>query len=328
MHFLCEHCGSAYPAAGLAFRCDCGGLFRLLDDTLLTTELSLGEVETPVVPRSLSGVPMELKLDYMMPSGSFKDRGARALIGCLQAWGISEIVEDSSGNAGASIAAYAAAAGIRCRIFVPTSTSSGKTKQIQAYGAEIQRVPGPRDAAAEAVEQAARTTYYASHVYNPLFFAGTQTIVPEIIRQCPKVQYIVTPVGNGTLLLGLYQGFAAEGWLPKFVAVQSSSCAPIYSGFHRLPGQELKPTIAEGIAVQKPARLSSIVDAIRASGGTVLTVDDTAVDNAWRQLGAMGLFVEKTAAVAPAGAVEYFAQHPPRPGRVVVPLTGMGLKQC
>lgn len=328
MDFLCERCNTAYPAAGRAFHCECGGLFRLLDDTQLCSDLSLGEIETPVVIRTLAGVSLALKLDYMMPSGSFKDRGARSLVSCLQAWGVREIVEDSSGNAGASMAAYAAAAGIHCRVFVPESTSSGKVRQMEAYGAEIQRVPGPRDAAADAIAEAARSTYYASHVYNPLFFAGTQTIVPEIIRQCPKVQCIVTPVGNGTLLLGLYQGFAAEGWLPKIIAVQSSGCAPIYSAFHGLPEPEPQQTVAEGIAVQRPARLQTIVDSVRTSGGTVITVDDEAVQDAWRRLAAMGFYVETTAAVAPAGAVQYFADNPPRPGQVVVPLTGTGLKLC
>jgi len=80
------------------------------------------------------------------------------------------VVEDSSGNAGASIAAYCAAAGIKCHIYVPESTPAAKIKQIGAYGADVVRVPGARENAAKAAQEAAEKTYYASHVLQSFIF--------------------------------------------------------------------------------------------------------------------------------------------------------------
>ena len=182
LRFKCKECGKTYPLDSLNYKCSCGGLFNLegKQPGIVDTELSLGEVETPVLQRDLAGQPVYLKLDYLMPTGSFKDRGAVVMIDQLAKNGVKEIVEDSSGNAGAAVAAYAAAANINCRIFLPADTSEGKIKQIKAYGAEIVKVPGDRDATSRAVLEAAQDAYYASHVYNPLFFAGTASLAYEL----------------------------------------------------------------------------------------------------------------------------------------------------
>lgn len=94
---------------------------------------------TPLTSVTLGGHTFDLKLNFLCPTGSFKDRGTTVMMSKLREWGLTEIVEDSSGNAGASVAAYSAAAGIPARIFIPADTSAGKAAQIQMYGSRLER---------------------------------------------------------------------------------------------------------------------------------------------------------------------------------------------
>lgn len=329
MHFYCGECGKTYPIEGLDYQCQCGGLFLLHKERgeEIAPMISLGEVETPVLTRAVSGVSMNLKLDYMRPTGSFKDRGAFVMINKLKELGVREVAEDSSGNAGAAVSAYCAAAGIKCTIYLPEATSEGKIKQAKAYGAEVKKVPGSRDDVARAILEAVKTTYYASHVYNPLFFEGTKSIVPEIVRQVGVPDYIFVPVGNGTMLLGVYKGFQELGSLPRIIAVQSSRCAPVYAEFKGLPSLPQEPTAAEGIAVGSPRRMGEMLAAIKDSGGDIITVEDTQVLEVKDQLARMGIYCEPTAGAAPAGAIKYFAGKPAGGLNILVPLTGFGLKK-
>lgn len=329
MHFYCKDCGRKYPIDGLDYICGCGGLFLLHKEPgeKIDTVISLGEVETPVLDREFDGLRLRLKLDYRQPSGSFKDRGAFALINAIKALGVKEVVEDSSGNAGAAIAAYCAAAGIKCTIYLPETTSEGKIKQSLAYGAKVKKIPGSRDDVARAILDAAKTTYYASHVYNPLFFEGTKSIVPEIIRQTGMPDYIFVPVGNGTMLLGVYRGFKEVGAFPKIIAVQSSCCAPVFSLFKGLDARPATPTAAEGIAVGTPMRIREIIAAVEESEGDILTVEDSEVIEAKEALAATGIYCEPTAGAALAGAIKYFADRRSEGLNIVVPLTGSGLKK-
>jgi threonine synthase len=329
MYFQCSNCGKQYPLQGLDYQCECGGLFRLgkIGHEQVGKTISLGEVETPILVRRLGEIEVHLKLDYLSPTGSFKDRGAFVLINQLKNMGISEVVEDSSGNAGAAIAGYCAAAGIRCHIYLPESTSPGKIKQISAYGADVVKVPGSRDETARAILSAAKTTYYASHVYNPLFFEGTKSLAYEVYKQVGQPDYVFVPAGNGTMLLGVYQGFKELGRLPKIIAVQSSCCAPVYWKFHQLPAGEISSTVAEGIAVGQPKRIDEMIAAVRESQGDIITVDDEAVMQAQVSLVKKGIYVEPTAGVVPAGVQNYFKDRPSQGLKIVAPLTGFGLKK-
>jgi len=329
MKFSCRQCGKFYPIDGLQYQCECGGLFQLNKEAgeEVALDVSLGEVKTPLVARQIGGSEVYLKLDYMMPTGSFKDRGARTLVSQLKAMGISEVVEDSSGNAGAAIAGYCAAAGIRCHIYIPESTSPGKIKQISAYQAEVVKVPGTRDDTARAVRHAAGRVYYASHVYNPLFFEGTKSIAAEIVADVGIPDYLIIPAGNGTMLLGAYQGFCELERLPRIIAVQSTACAPVYNKYYHRSLQAATSTIAEGIAVQSPARIDEMIEAVRTSGGDIITVTDEQVQEAWGLLARMGIYVEPTSGVAVAGLLKYFAAGVGPGCKVVVPLTGSGLKK-
>src|SRR4030043_2273549 len=118
----------------------------------------MGEGFTPLEEMEFDGHRVLLKIDYLFPTGSYKDRGATVLISKLRELGIRKVIEDSSGNAGSAIAAYCARAGIECEIYVPESTSAGKLVQIQSYGATLEKVKGSREQTAEkAMESASKT---------------------------------------------------------------------------------------------------------------------------------------------------------------------------
>jgi len=329
MHFYCPVCEKEYPIEGLDYQCECGGLFKLYKELeeKITATVSLGEVKTPLLKRTLQEREVYLKLDYMQPTGSFKDRGAFAMVNKLKELGIKEVVEDSSGNAGAAFAGYCAAAGIKCNIYLPERTSPGKIKQITAYKANVVKVPGTREDTAKAILKAAETTYYASHVYNPLFFEGTKSLAYEIYEQIGIPDYIVVPAGNGTMLLGVYKGFKELGKLPRIIVVQSKNCAPIFAKFKGQPVSEMKATAAEGIAIQAPKRIDEMIEAINDSNGDVIAVEDEEVIKAQEMLGAMGIYIEVTSGAAVAGMLEYFKDEVTTNRSIVVPLTGMGLKK-
>ena len=277
-----------------------------------------------------------LKIDYLFPTGSYKDRGATVLISKVKELGIKKVVEDSSGNAGCAIAAYCARARIGCEIYVPEATSPGKLAQIRAYGANLKRIEGSRERTAEVTMEAASRIYYASHCWNPFFLHGTKTFAFEIWEQmgwkAPHV--IVLPVGHGTLFLGTYLGFkelkeaGMVKRIPRLVAVQSASCAPLYQAFKRGWNEarpiEKRETMAEGIAIAEPIRGRQILEAIRETDGEVLTVTEKEIGVAMTEMGIKGHFIEPTSAATIAGLKKYLKHI--KKEIVVSTLTGMGLK--
>ncbi|HWF67688.1 MAG TPA: threonine synthase [Acidobacteriaceae bacterium] len=301
--------------------------------------VSLGEGNTPLLASRLNETEVMLKVDYLCPTGSYKDRGSTVMISKLKEWGVREIIEDSSGNAGASIAAYGALAGIRAKIYVPSSTSAGKAAQIEMYGADLIRVPGSRENTTDAALKAAQNVFYASHNWSPYFLAGMKTAAYEIAEQLDwnVPEWVVTPAGGGSLLAGLYLGFSdmfRAGYtqaIPRLAAVQSDACDPIYrawsTGLRNIPEGKKKPTAAEGISVARPVREALILDAVRQSKGLVYTVGDDEVWKTVELLGRQGIYVEPTAAAAPAAIQQLRSDGSIGTGdRVVVLLTGSGLK--
>jgi len=175
------------------------------------SEVSLGEGNTPCVPLPTLGArfPMlhlHAKLEFLNPTGSFKDRGAATMVSVAKEHGVTEMVEDSSGNAGASVSAYASRAGIKSHIFVPAGAPDAKLRQIRAYGAVVHPAEGTRDAVA-----AAAVAYYqqhglvyASHMMSPYFAEGAKAFAYEAVRQFngEPPDHVVFPVGNGSLFMG------------------------------------------------------------------------------------------------------------------------------
>jgi len=330
MHFYCEKCKKEYPMDTLAYKCACGGLFRLFKrlDEVVQTKVSLGEVRTPLLPICVEKIDFLLKMEHLQPTGSFKDRGAFMLINELKNLGVEKIVEDSAGNAAAAIAAYAAAAAIDCLIYLPAKTSPAKIRQIESTGASIKKIRGNRDKTAQQAQLAAKERYYASHVYNPLFFEGMKSMAQEIYEQLGHrvPEYIFMPVGNGTMLLGLYYGFAEIGRLPKLIAVQSSACQPLCRALHNSEEAASSETIAESIRVGNPARLNEMLQAIQNSQGDAIAVTDEEIMEAANILGKRGIYTEISSAAALAGAKKFFKDGKPDNYKVVIPLTGNGLK--
>ncbi|WP_324603806.1 pyridoxal-phosphate dependent enzyme [Streptomyces venezuelae] len=305
-------------------------------------EVTLGEGRTPLVPLAEDAEgSVSAKLDFLMPTLSFKDRGAVMLaahaLRLARAGRLRRIVADSSGNAGTAVAAYGARAGLDTLVYVPEGTSPKKLAQIRAHGAQVVEVPGDREATARAARAAADEpgTFYASHVYNPYFLHGTKTYVYELWEELGGrlPDTIVVPVGNGTLLLGaalaldeLHRHGLTDN-RPTLVAVQAEAVSPLAAAFHA-GADELgapapaRPTLAEGIAIPAPPRAHQILRAVRATGGTFLTVPEDRIRAAQRDLARRGLFVESTG-VACWAAVQAAA---PRPGLTVVPLCGAGAK--
>ena len=356
---LCQSCGTAYPMNDPRWRCGCGGLLDLQFTARFEPEkfarrkptmwryrealpieddnaiVSFDEGMTPMLFVDLGSGGLHLKLEQLFTTGSYKDRGAAVLVSKVKELGIDRVVEDSSGNAGCAIAAYAARAGIRCGILVPESTSPGKLAQILLYGAALERIPGSREDTAQAALAAAETTYYASHSWNPFFFHGTKTFAYEVWEQMGfrAPEAVLLPAGNGTLLIGSFIGFrelqeaGRIDRIPRHIAVQAAGCAPLLrmfrEGLDTVPPVESRETIAEGVAIAAPVRGKEIVDIVRRTGGQVVAVDDAEVEDALRLLGRRGLYVEPTSALPVAAYLKYPAV---RGGVVVAPLTGHGLK--
>jgi threonine synthase len=280
-----------------------------------------------------------IKADYLCPTGSYKDRGSSVMMTQLKAWGLRRIIEDSSGNAGASIAAYAALAGIRSDIYVPASTSAGKAAQIGLYGANLVKVPGSREDTARAALDAATRCFYASHNWSPWFLTGMKTAAYEIAEQMEwrVPDWLIVPAGGGGLLCGLQLGFAdllragITQSIPRLVAVQAKACDPIYrawaDGLSDTPEVQKGVTAAEGISVARPVRGPMILQAIRETGGMATTVTDEEIWDTLPKLGGLGLYVEPTAAAAPAAFLRLRREGViPASASAVVMLTGSGLK--
>jgi len=357
----CVSCGETYPLNEPVWKCRCGGLLDVdfspvfpLDEIgarepgmwryreALPVErdenvVSFGEGYTPLLAIDIGGREVYLKQDHLFPTGSFKDRGASVLVSKLKEIGIKKIVEDSSGNAGAAIAAYAARAGIECEIYVPADAPGGKLDQIRRYGAVAREIPGTREDVAAAALDAAGDVYYASHVWNPFFLQGTKTFAYEVCEQLgwKAPDTVVLPVGNGTLLLGAWIGFGdllAAGIIakrPGIVAVQSARCAPLFRAYEEgspeIPDFTPGTTIAGGIAVARPRRFRQILDAVEKSGGGFICVEEGEILAAMEDMGRRGVFIEPTSAAAVAGLKKHLRDA--SPDEVVVSaLTGHGLK--
>ncbi len=297
----------------------------------VTEIISLGEGRTPLVEVELYRQKVVCKLEYLAPTGSFKDRGTSILVSALVEMGIKRVVEDSSGNAGASLAAYCARAGIEAQIYVPTHASPEKLTQIEAYGAKLIPIAGPRERAAQVAQKAAERGYYASHYWNPLPLEGIKTEAYEICEDLGwrAPEKVIVPVGQGTHLLGLYRGFRdlLEAKLiekiPLLYGVQVMGCSPLYEALRGCTSMQPQPTVAEGISIREPIHGREVLEAVWATEGDILAVTDEETLQARGIIARRGLYVEPTSAVAVA-ALKQLSSH--LEGVTVISLTGSGLK--
>jgi len=297
--------------------------------------VSLGEGCTPLVERDFFALKLYLKLDYLNPTGSFKDRGTAVTLSKVAEFKFSGVIEDSSGNAGISVAYYASSAGIKAKIFVPKDAPSGKIAFIKASGAEVVECNSREEAHEKAVKEAELSDYvYVGHLWNPYFIEGTKTIAFEIAEQLGwrTPDAAVVPVASGTLLLGLYKGFKELYELglvekvPRLIAVQGASCAPVYEALY---GK--KPfgcsSLADGLRVKNPPRLNEIVRAIKETQGCCIVVDNYDIHLYSSFAYKKGFIVEPTSITVFAALAKAVEEGILDKGEeVVAPLTGSGLK--
>ena len=297
--------------------------------------VSLGEGNTPLVWDRVGGKRVAFKLDYLNPTGSYKDRGTTVLISYLAWQGVETAIEDSSGNAGASFAAYCSRAGIQGRVYVPDYASGPKRAQIEAYGCELVPVPGPRSNAADAVKQESDGgVVYASHVYQPFVFPGYATAAYEIVEQLDGAPgSVIVPAGQGSFLLGISRGFETLirddmiSKMPQIIGVQSKACAPLWaasqSDTDEIEQTDEGETVAEGIRVSKPLRGKQVLQAVKSSQGWMAAVQEADILPARDELARRGFYVEPTSAVVWPALLEKIDElRDP----IVVIFTGSGLK--
>lgn len=361
MNFRCTRCGATAPVDTRASHCSCGGLWQLdytppaFDLDLIDRsvwglfryrrflpltgdtwrDVTLGEGMTPLVALDEDVL---LKMDYYMPTLSFKDRGAAVLVAHMKSIGVEAAVQDSSGNAGNSVAAYCGRCGIACDIYVPEGTSPGKIAMIQAHGATAHVVPGSRDHCADVcraqVEQEGK--YYANHVYNPFFYQGTKTYLYEVYEQLGRIPaHLFVPLGNGTLFLGVVlalEELLAAGCIdhfPKVIAIQSERCDPFVkaAAVHSPDPAPVTPTptMAEGISIGVPMRGREILEAIYRYDMDLVTVPEDRILEARSYLARRGIYCEHTTAANLAAYWHYCDTHGRTPDSLLT-MCGAGLK--
>lgn len=255
--------------------------------------VSLGEIETPLVPIPASGGPNVLVKDEgRLPTGSFKARGLVMAVAMAKALGVTRIAMPTNGNAGAALAAYATRVGIETIIFCPEETPEINVREIAAQGARVWRVNGQIDDCGAIVgEGAAQGRWFDfSTLKEPYRIEGKKTMGLELVAQLDwqLPDAIFYPTGGGTGLIGMWKAFAeleALGWIgserPKMFAVQASGCAPIVRAFEEgvehATRWEDASTVAAGIRVPKAVGDFLILRAVRESGGRAMAVGDPAI---------------------------------------------------
>jgi threonine synthase len=254
--------------------------------------ISLGEGGTPLVPRTVAGADVLLKCEWFNPTCSFKDRGASVMLSLLRAQGVMHVLEDSSGNGGAAVSAYAAAGGMAATIMTPSSTSPAKTVQMRAHGAAVELIPGTRQATADAAVARSDSIFYASHNWHPFFLHGTKTLAYELWEDLGfrAPDNVIVPCGAGSNVLGCEIGFSElfrSGQIdvmPRIFAAQPANCGPIAAAF--LAGSDtavetdIKPTIAEGTAIARPIRLREVLGTLRETRGGAVSLTETEIGQA------------------------------------------------
>jgi threonine synthase len=299
--------------------------------------ITLGEGWTPLVEFTRN---VHFKLENLNPTGSFKDRGSTTLISAIHGQVKKKggyIAEDSSGNAGASIAAYSARAQLKAKIYVPKNVSGPKFNQIKSYGMPAVKVAGSRSQVAQRAQQAEKGKFYVGHIFHPFFRDGIRTLAYEIAEQLNwKIpERIYLPVSAGTLLLGVIIGFrhlADSGIIsnvPKIVACQTRQVSPLYHRIRKLKYRAPKKvtSIADALVSTNPPLLDLMIKELQEIRGDVEMVDENEILNAFTELAHKGFFVEPGSAVAYAAYQKQLKnKETSKAEETVIVLTGHGLK--
>ncbi|MEM4672756.1 MAG: pyridoxal-phosphate dependent enzyme [Sulfolobales archaeon] len=330
-YYKCPRCGAPLDVRyDVSYETRGGRGFSRFESMLpFVPEKSRGEGSTPLVIEKEEEVSLLFKLEYLNPSGSFKDRGTALSIYYARRLGFENIVEDTSGNTGISVALYSKLYGMKSRIVMPRTAPEGKKKLVRMLGGEIIETE-TRSEASEKVLSFLGDSYYVAHLWSPFYIIGASTIAYEVFEEYSAPDAIIAPVGSGGLILGIIRGFEnllREGRIrrmPRPIAVQGYSSQPLYVKIHgeRVIGED--SSLADGIMVQNPPRLNEIASKIREYNGEVVLVGNSDIRAAWNLLLERGFLVEPTSATVYAA---YMKIRKKLEGlKVLLPLTGSGLK--
>lgn len=365
----CVECRHTHSPDKIIYRCDCGGSLDVVYDyeeianTLSWSTLkhrnfdhhryqefypvidsrhmiSLGEGGTPLLKSSTLGEQLGLddlyfKIEGHNPTGSFKDRGTAVEIGKALDFQAEQIVVASTGNMGASIAAYCARAGITANIFIPANVSGNKLKQMQSYGATLHTVDGDYSLAAEKAYHAyEQKGWYlmGDYAYRG---EGEKSVGFEIADQI-TADKVVLPVGNGTLMHGTYKGIKEMETIglidqvPQMIGIQASGCSTVSKAFKQgldtVPAEDDVDTIAGAIACGNPLDGQPALEAVRDSGGFADDISDKKILEAKKMLAQKeGIYCEESSATTLAGILANRDRFETNE-TVVCVITGHGLK--
>ncbi len=302
----------------------------------LSKVITMGEGGTPLLENMMLWKKGRLLIKYEAanPTGSFKDRGSSLEITKALEFGKHKVALASTGNMGASVAAYAAYAGLGCTVFIPDIVGKEKITQIKAYGANTIIVDGDYSIAMKRAEDyvVSNSDSFLTGDY-PWRSEGTKTVGFEIADQLywHVPDYVAVPVGNGTLIWSIFEAFrelslvGITDRIPHIIAVQVENCDPVVHAWENELGEIIPvkdpQTVATAIACGDPIDGIAALRAIRESGGEALRVSDKEALSARDVLARNGIFVEPSGAVAYAGVIKKKLK-----GTVVVLATGHGLK--
>lgn len=362
----CIACGRTYDALEIRYTCDCGNLLSVERDAI-NDRNAFDDRLTSRSPIDRSGVwrfrEWVLNVDKVVthpeggtrlyerngilfkhegenPTGSFKDRGMTVAVTQAVRVGASAVACASTGNTSASLAAYAAQAGLRAIVFVPAGkVASGKLAQTLAYGATALSIRGDFDDAMRLVRDACdRLGIYLVNSINPFRIEGQKTIIWELLQDLDwePPDWIVVPAGN----LGNTSAFGkalreahTNGWIPRMprlASIQAHGANPFFRSWsesfatrHRIAAE----TVASAIRIGDPVSHDKAVSAIRDTNGLVEEVTDEEILQAKREIDGMGIGCEPASAATLAGVKKLKAAGVMREGeRIVCVLTGHILK--
>jgi threonine synthase len=374
----CINCGTKYPTDEVLYFCrKCGDILEIKLDYDLTKDMlkqsgwrktplsvwryrdlmpitdptrivTLGEGGTGLHRCKRLGEALGLKELYVKnegenPTGSFKDRGMTVGVTKAVELGVKSVICASTGNTSASLAAYAAKAGLTCAVLIPSGKIAyGKLAQAIIYGAKVIQVRGNFDQALDIVfklSEKHRNIYLLNSI-NPFRIEGQKSLGYEICEQLnnQSPDRIVVPVGNAGNISAIWKGFTEfhnlgfVKTLPKMTGIQAEGAAPIAEAI-KTGSKDIKPvakpeTIATAIRIGAPVSWKKAVNAIRDSGGTAETVTDDEILDAQKILSRLeGLFVEPASASSIAGMKKLVLNGViDKDERVVCVTTGHGLK--
>jgi len=363
---LCSRCGKRYLIRDKVFRCECGGTLEIIFDYKKIKKVfrekiekrhfnharyaelypvknlvSIQEGGTPLIrSKNMEKIlnlrfQLYFKYEAQNPTGSFKDRGSSVEVAKAVESRAKKVVCASTGNMGASLAAYSGIANLKCFVLTPTDAKAVKLEQMLAYGANVYQVRGDYVKAAIIAEEVYRN--YGIYLLGDYLYRreGTKSIGFELCEQLEGTDYVVSPIGNGTLISATWKAFNEFKILnliktrPKMIGVQASGCDPVVRAYKK--GLDIRPvknphTVAVAIECGDPIDGKRALKSIRDSGGFAESVSDKEILKARELLSRKeGLFAEPAGAVSLAGLIKA-RDRIEKGSKVVCLVTGHGLK--